>query len=170
MFDNVQLSILIKTLRNLGVPAKICKFIQNLVMERELYFVNNDRLNNPFTAHKDMPQDSSLSPILFNLYLHDIWNCLDHGIIILMYADDLILSSNANLNVAVASIQESFISLSTYLYNKGLNISPSKSQCIVFSKTRSAPAFQHLRVNNPDISCCWDLQIFRYLLWQKTDK
>jgi len=43
-----------------------------------------------------------------------------------MYTDDLVMfSSNVNLNV-VASIQESLISLSTYLNNKGLNISPSK--------------------------------------------
>ena len=54
------------------------------------------------------------------------------------------------------------ISLSTYLYNKGLNISPSKSQCIVFSKGRSALAFQHLRVDNRDIpvETCRFLGIF----------
>jgi len=53
-----QPSILIKTLRDLGIPAKICKFIQNLVMEREFYFVRNGKLNNPLSTHKGMPSGS----------------------------------------------------------------------------------------------------------------
>jgi len=104
-------------------------------MERGFYFVRNGKLNNPLSTHKGMPQVSSLSPILFNLYLHDIGNCFENGVIILMFADDLmIFSSNISLNVAAASIQEFLTSFSIYLHNKGLNISPSKSQCMVFLK------------------------------------
>lgn len=37
-FDNVIPSILVDTLRNLGIPAKLRRFIQNLTSEREVFF------------------------------------------------------------------------------------------------------------------------------------
>jgi len=40
-FDNIAPSALVETIRELGIPAKICKFIQNLIIERELFFVKN---------------------------------------------------------------------------------------------------------------------------------
>jgi len=102
-FDNIQPSILIETLRGLGVPAKICKFIQNLVIERNSILLEIVSLTILLTAHKGMSQSSSLSPILFNLYM--ILKTLGGEIIILMYVDDLVIfSSNASLNVTVASI------------------------------------------------------------------
>jgi len=51
-FDNVIPNILIQDLQKIGIPARIRKFIQNLVSERLLHFVVNGSLTGPFLSHK----------------------------------------------------------------------------------------------------------------------
>ncbi|KYN21743.1 hypothetical protein ALC57_05877 [Trachymyrmex cornetzi] len=53
-------------------------------MEKELFFVRDIKLCDPLIVHKSTPQGSTLSPILFNLYLHDIASCLGDNVEILM--------------------------------------------------------------------------------------
>jgi len=40
-FDNVIPSILFEDLREIGLPAKICKFVANLLSKRQIYSINN---------------------------------------------------------------------------------------------------------------------------------
>jgi len=51
-FDNVIPNILIQELRNLGFPACFCKFIENLLLERLIYVVQNGNLDGPWVSHK----------------------------------------------------------------------------------------------------------------------
>jgi len=51
-FDNVIPNILIKELRNLGFPACFCKFIENLLLERLIYVVQNGNLDGPWSLIK----------------------------------------------------------------------------------------------------------------------
>ena len=68
-----------------------------------------------------------------------------------MYTGDLIMFSS-NANTAVAVVQDSLNFLSVYLQHKDLNISPSKSQYMIFFRKRSIPAFHYLKVDNCNIS------------------
>jgi len=61
-FDNVIPSILTHDLRTIGFPARICKFVENLLSERFIRFVWNDELSEPRIVHKGTPQGSILSP------------------------------------------------------------------------------------------------------------
>jgi len=54
-FDNVIHNILIQELRNLGLPACFCKFIENLLLECFIYVVQNNNLEDPWVSHKGTP-------------------------------------------------------------------------------------------------------------------
>jgi len=91
VFDNVIPAILIHDLEDIGVSSDIHKFIQNLISERELCFVNDDKLSDSFWIHKTTPQGSSLSSLLFNIYM----NINKYIKTLLCYnADDVVICSS----------------------------------------------------------------------------
>lgn len=146
-FDNVDPSILIQELLSMGVPACTRKFIANSVFERRNYFISAGELLGPFLARKGTPQGSILSPLLFNLYLRDIGSCLTPDVHIVQYADDItIFSADRNLAIARRNVQSTLLKLHRYLQNKGLDISPNKSQSMVFGNDRRAAIFLPLRL------------------------
>jgi len=57
-FDNVIPSILFEDLREIGLLAKVCKFIENLLSERQIYSIINGSLQPSLTSRKGTPQDS----------------------------------------------------------------------------------------------------------------
>jgi len=136
-FDNVIPSILVRDLRTLGFPAKICKFVENLLSERYIQFVRNGDLIEPCTAHKGSPQGSILSPLLFNIYLREVSKHIHPDTSILQYADDINLFAwDRDIDVARESVSSSFDSIHQYLKYRGLELSPLKSKCVIFNRRR----------------------------------
>jgi len=139
-FDNVVPSILIEDLRNLGIPARTRKFMENLLIERRIYSIDNGILQPPLISHKGTPQGSILSPILFNIYLRKISSTLHQDTQILQYADDIVLFSNLpDVAASRDSINASLESINQYLRQRGLDFAPHKSKVLIFSRNRKAP-------------------------------
>jgi len=155
-FDNVIPNILIQNLRDIGIPAHLRRFIYNLVSERQVFFVADGALTGPFFSHKGTPQGSTLSPILFDIYLKDIEKHLHRDTNILLYADDIVIySASRSPQAAHNSIQASLDQISIFLRNRGLDLSPKKSQMLVFSKRRSpfiTPPLKILGIEMPTVS------------------
>jgi len=138
-------------LRNLGLSAYTCKFIENLLLERQLFTTADGELQGPFLTHKRIAQRFILSPLLFNM--SDIGRHLHINIHILQYADDIVLfSGGTDLALTRKSICSSLSSLNSFLKSKGLEISPSKSKSIIFSRYKRNPYMAiPVSVNNTDI-------------------
>lgn len=136
-FDNIIPNTLIHDLDSLGIPDKTKNFIKNLICERKLNFIINDDIYGPYYTHKGTPQGSVLSPLLFNLYLKDVSKHLHTNSSSLQYADDLaIYSTHRSLEEALSSVWVSLKRVKKYLQLRGLEISPSKSQGVVFTRKR----------------------------------
>jgi len=139
-FDNVIPSILVQDLRDIGFPAQICKFIENLLMERFIFYARNGTLSGPLTTHKGTPQGSILSPLLFNIYLRNIGRSLHADSHIIQYADDIVLfATDSDLCLARDSLNASLIAVSSFLRQRGLTLSPLKSKTMIFSNRRTPP-------------------------------
>ncbi|XP_018360118.1 PREDICTED: uncharacterized protein LOC108759265 [Trachymyrmex cornetzi] len=151
-FDNVIPSILVEGLQKLGIPARTRKFISNLTFERSIYFVCEGELQGPFTSLKGTPQGSALSPLLFNLYCADINSCLHEDSNLLQYADDIVIFSiSLNEEEARHSIQISLNNIFAYLRSRGLDLSPTKSKWLLFSRRRNARPDLALSIRGQDI-------------------
>jgi len=123
-----------------GFPACFCKFIENLLVERFIYIVQNGDLEGPLIIHKRLPKDlsSPRSLLLFNIYLRNIGRYLHSNSYILQYADDIVLfflmnlfprrgtPSSSPLNQSANSLILSVLSL-------------SKSKSIIFSRSLKSP-------------------------------
>jgi len=133
-FDDVIPSILVQDLRTLGFPARTCKFIENLLCERYIRFVENGELSEPRTVHKGTPQGSILSPLLFNIYLREISRHLHPDTNLLQYADDIVLYSwNSVTSLVHESVSSSLSLIYEFLKYRGLDLSPAKSKFVVYS-------------------------------------
>lgn len=150
-YDNVQLPLLRNKLQKLRIPARLGNFIMNLLTERYLFFRSHDSCVSPCrTIWRGLPQGSVLSPILYNIYTHDLESSI--GVCrILQYADDILLyCSHKNIEIAIDNLETSLNKLHSWLLNHGLNLSPGKSNIVLFTRKRNLPSIE-IKINNSPI-------------------
>ncbi|XP_018364089.1 PREDICTED: RNA-directed DNA polymerase from mobile element jockey-like [Trachymyrmex cornetzi] len=151
-FDNVIPHILIRDLYEIGIPASIRKFIENFISMRRLHFVVDGSLLGPFNSYKGTPQGSTLSPALFNIYLKDINDHIHSDSRILQYADDVVIYSTLrNIDSAISSVQKSIDNINTCLRYRDLELSPSKSRYMIFSRIKSCSEDPNIQISNTHI-------------------
>lgn len=118
-------------------PPLILAFISNLISSRTLQFINQGTISDPRISHKGTPQGSVLSPTLFNIYLRKINDVLLPSVELLQFADDIVIFSSANDTMLVIQpVEQSLHNLGTFLGDRGLEISPQKTQLMIFSTKR----------------------------------
>ena len=90
-FDKVWHSGLIYKIHNhFNIPSITQKLLSNYIIERQYNIHHKDKYSRPFTSTAGVPQGSSISPILFNMYINDNPQPLrGNNATTLQYADDL---------------------------------------------------------------------------------
>ena len=68
-FDMVNPNLLQDMLKDLEIPINIRKFIFNLMVDRNLYFKIDHKLDGPYFRHLGVPQGCVLSPTLYLIYV-----------------------------------------------------------------------------------------------------
>ncbi|XP_018373152.1 PREDICTED: RNA-directed DNA polymerase from mobile element jockey-like [Trachymyrmex cornetzi] len=132
-FDNVLPQSVLTELRRIGVPAVVRRFVENTTTHRSVHFVEEGRLSQKFEVNKGTPQGSTLSPLLFNISVRELDHHLHPDTQFLQYADDIVVySSSRQAGEAVRSIQSSLDYMCSYLEERGLELSPSKTKWMVF--------------------------------------
>jgi len=71
-FDTVDRSKLFVKLQNLGIPYKICKTVFTIFQNCKYYIKSDDELSKPYYTEKGVPQGSSVSACLFNLFVSNL--------------------------------------------------------------------------------------------------
>jgi len=166
-FDNVILNILIQDLENIGIPTRVKMFILNLISSRSLYFMVDGNKTGPFSSHKGT-QGSTLSPLLFDIYLRDIIKHLHYDSHILLYADDItIYSTSSNPLEAFLSVQTSLDRISGFLKNRGLDFSPEKSQWMTFTRVKTIPCLPSLKIYGSPVSKATSVKFLEIILDSK---
>ena len=137
-YDNVYLPILRQRLIELALPQSLISVIFNLMTRRSIQFSSSFQNNTTRITSRGLPQGSSLSTLLFAIYLSDVESYIKHPMRILLYADDILLYSVFPSGELTANtlFQEQMDRLQTYIFQKGFTLNPSKSQWIIFSRRR----------------------------------
>ena len=89
-FPSVSLPVLWYSLTKLGIPLHCSSFILSLMSPQTFIFSHSNYSPLTRTNYVGLPQGSSLSPILFNIYLLNILN-MHSKATILSFADDLVI-------------------------------------------------------------------------------
>ena len=138
-FDSVWHDALFRKLENKGINGKFLDIIRNIYKQTRCAVKINGKATKYFKYEKGVQQGNPLSPILFNLFINDIFEeirnnsqiTLDGESMVhaLMYADDLIIMATSP-----EELQRSLDGLSKYCEKWKLNVNIKKTQCMTFSK------------------------------------
>lgn len=80
----------------MGILYKFVMLIKEIIWERELSCRFNGSVMGTRMAGKGLPQESILSPILFNLYMRQITFHIQDKTRLLAYADDVAIYSSSS--------------------------------------------------------------------------
>lgn len=138
-FDSIPRKALIFKLVKLGIGGKFIAMLQNVYKEVFYSVKADDRYSDNIASNLGVKQGCVLSPLLFNLYLHDLpcifndcdpVNLQDSEISCLLYADDLVIVSKSH-----SGLQRALDKLSNYCQKWGLYVNLEKTKVIIFNKS-----------------------------------
>jgi hypothetical protein len=89
-FDHVSKNRLIQILANLKLPINLIRWILSFIEDRKLRLSFDNNIEEFSLINTGIPQGSPISPILFLIYIRDLFN--SKFIIYLSYADDISLN------------------------------------------------------------------------------
>lgn len=150
-FDNVNLDILAKKMRDFGLPSKVICNTLKLYHERHIFIRTREGLFTPRLTSKGLPQGSILSPLLYIIYTSDLESKCQHDNNIIQFADDICLyCSSDTWTGSIQGLEPAIDSLLNWTFENGLEISAPKSMLTTFSRRRFTPpnqvAFSSLQI------------------------
>lgn len=131
-FDSLQHCVLIQKLRNIGFSTNATNLIQNYLKSRYQFVSINKDSSDLQEVKCGVPQGSVLSPLLFNIYINDIFKILINGTLV-MYADDAIITySCTSVEELQSSMQSDLKNIENWLKMHHLKINTNKSFFVLF--------------------------------------
>ena len=132
-FDSVGHQCLFYKLENLGIRGNLLNLIKDIYRKTKCAVKVDGKITDFFYFTKGVRQGCPLSPLLFNLYVNDIFDLIDKNTLaspelkegnpinILMYADDLVMLSQSE-----DQLQKNMSLLNAYCANWNLEINTKK--------------------------------------------
>lgn len=150
-FDCVHHELLIKKLEEIGFTDNARLLMKSYLSNRTQSVKINSVLSLPRTIKHGVPQGSILGPLLFTLYINDIFKLPLKGKLQL-YADDAaIVYAVDDPETLIQQIENDISLLIEYLKNNHMTLNLEKTHFIRFS-LRGIPPRLPIRVNGIDIS------------------
>ncbi|XP_058821163.1 probable RNA-directed DNA polymerase from transposon X-element isoform X1 [Topomyia yanbarensis] len=161
-FDSVSIDVLSEKLHQCGLSPILNNYLYNLLSEKHMHFSYGD-LATLRTSYMGLPQGSCLSPLLYNLYVNDIDNCIVSPCTLRQLADDGVVSATGPKAINLQQpLQDSLDNLSIWALKLGIDFSTEKTELVVFSRKRD-PAQLQLQLVGRTIA---QVLTFKYLgIW-----
>ena len=121
-YDLVSHQKLLRLLKFRGIEGNLLGYLHSFLSERTARVGSGSALSEPYNQIIGLPQGSSLSPLLFNIFIADIpkWD----DVLVTEYADDVaILVCSSTVDSATAKLQSCLTEMETFFSNKSLLIS-----------------------------------------------
>ena len=152
-FDTVDHEILISKLEHYGIRGLALDWIKNYLFNR-MQYVQYNGICSLFNRIKcSVPQGSILCPLLFLIYINDIYNATDIGEFILFADDTNLFYSHDNLPSLMGLINSESCELSEWFQSNNLSINTTKSNYLTFKPRQKRQKFDlKLKINNNDIN------------------
>lgn len=136
-FDTVWHRGLLFKLYQLECPRYLMGLVKKFLENRQNVVKINGSLSYPFSNEQGIPQGSTLSPLLYNIFCHDIFPPTNQITVaspyVIQFADDTaIISHHKSISKAVQSLQVALNRVIVWLDRWKLKVNPEKSQFIIF--------------------------------------
>ena len=147
-FDSLPHSLLIAKLAAYGFHLSACKLIASYLHNRKQCVKIQGKRSAWSDVIKGVPQGSILGPLLFNIFINDIF-LLDMSCSIYNYADDNCISySHRNVDCIKSVLSDEITALMTWFKLNSLEANPNKFQSMLVSP--NAPKDNDLQIEVSD--------------------
>ncbi|XP_075157635.1 uncharacterized protein LOC142230902 [Haematobia irritans] len=133
-FDMISRNLLLYKLHSMGLSTKIVNLIRCLYQNTKSVVWTGDELSEDFNTYTGVRQGCLLSPLLFTLYINDIYDCLKGGLMVdevnirvLLYADDIVLLADEK-----ETLQDMIYNLERYCKQWNMLVNLEKSKIMIF--------------------------------------
>ena len=143
-FDTINHNFLLSKLSHYGFRSNSLFLFANYIKNRLQYTVIEKHISSPLIANCGVAQGSSMGPLLFDIYVNDVVNCLEYCSI-LIYADDIVLFfSSKSVNDLETHINADLLNLNNWFNFNHLHINLNKTfyLYIPMSKIITEPLFK----------------------------
>lgn len=147
-FDRVDHIILIRKLEHLGIHGDLLRWVESYLNNRSQAVALGGFCSDFIKITSGVPQGSLLGPLLYNVYLYDIYTCF-HDSRFLMYADDTkIFIDISNINDA-NKLQSDLNRLNEYYEHNRITVNSKKCQLITFTRKNKPLNFSYSIQGHP---------------------
>ena len=136
-FDTIDHDILVKKLAHMGIKDMPLKWFHSYIVERKQFVVTNSHKSTTKPLNYDVPQGSTLGPILFLLYINDFGSALNE-IKYIQFADDTTLFNSYNdINDLNIKINLELSKIYKWLTVNKLSLNVSKTKYMIISNRQT---------------------------------
>lgn len=151
-FNNVTVAAITNSLVRLGVNGHLVKWIAVMLCTRNVISdVGSSKLS--MYVNRGTPQGGVLSPLLWLLVVNDVLQDFDsRSTKVVAYADDVVIMVSGLFPQTLCEIMERELNvLKRWATSCGLNVNPSKTELILFTRNRVPTNFNTPRIDGESL-------------------
>ena len=134
-FDTVDHTILLDKFQAMGACPTVFDWLSSYLDNREQFVKVGKGTSTSLNIKCGVPQGSILGPLLFTIYVNDMYSSVDCDLF--LYADDSFLfSCNKEIKLLQDTLCRNMHSLGIWLNENKLTLHPSKCKSILFNTKR----------------------------------
>ena len=133
-FDCLPHDLLLLKLEADGLSSSSLKLIKNYLSNRKQCVRVGSSLSNWQNIYKGVPQGSILGPILFNIFINDIFHFTTNSSLY-NYADDNTLSyANRDIDTVISTLEKDSLALIEWFSSNQMKANPEKFQALAIGE------------------------------------
>ena len=139
----------------MGVNGRAYQWFLSYLSDRKQYINYLNQNSSLLTLSMSIPQGSIMGPILFNVYINDIYKCLKYSNVTLFADDTCIYHSDYEINTLMNIVSCDLQRAQKWLHINRLTLNLTKSHYLIFSKKKlNAGSIENtsLTINNTTLS------------------
>jgi hypothetical protein len=136
-FDTVNHDILISKLEHYGIRGTALNWLKDYLNNRYQYVTVNSAISDTKIVKCGVPQGSILGPLLFLIYINDLYNVVSYSVPLLFADDTNLFFSGKNPDHISTIINSELEQINQWLLTNKLSLNISKTHYMIFSSQKT---------------------------------